>query len=277
MQDKSIEIPFSKWFTSTNLHPKNIIENILFTGLENEKNYIGYILFDKFNCPKDFYINSAFLRIYLKELQTSLLWSNLYIEPIENEFDVFKKYIECNKNQVCHTVNANFHGWMDINISNLVCNNECTPDRTKGLMLISDKKQKSLFIFNSSCNDDYELQPKLIIRCSPSPHKENNGIMNVKETNWTLNFFKNGVSPIVNITQLNQCTFFIKNTGDELVSATVQVSGDSINWIDDSKIIVDANSDGILIPMYYGKYYRISLSCYKYGCVKILFIYQYFK
>ncbi|OBR96969.1 hypothetical protein CLRAG_01940 [Clostridium ragsdalei P11] len=276
MEDTSIEIPASKCFTATNLNPKNIILNTLFTGLESDKDYKGYIFFDISNWLKDFHINSIILRLYLKELKTLSLSPNLYISEVDKNICELN---ECSnpQTQISYTVNKDSHGSIDINIMDLFYNNNFDIIKNKLFMLSSDEKEKSLFIFSSNSTEDDKLSPKLLITCCDKQPKTIKRFMGVKEYHWTFDLYKSTVSEVVNIEDINEGTFFVTNESNYPVAAAVQVSGNLMNWITDTKVLVNPHTTNVLISRYYGKYSRLLLLCKNSAHIKASFVFQFYK
>jgi hypothetical protein len=107
--------------------------------------------------------------------------------------------------------------------------------------------------------------------------QSNKKVIDVKEKHWTLNFKQTGISPIINVESIIQGTFFIENIGESPLLATVEVSSDSIHWVEDSSKTIEKEETKSLVAKYYGKYYRLLLTSSCTGIAKIRFIYQVYR
>ena len=149
--------------------------------------------------------------------------------------------------------------------------------KNKGIIIKSGEKKKVMGSFISNFIYDYEFIPKLEIHISQLSHNNFQGILDVIEKCWDLEFYSVKYSPPINVERIIQGTFFVDNVGNNDIEAAVEVSSDLCNWIEDVKIEVNVNKSEVLIAKYYAKYYRVRFNCSKYGCVKLRFIYQVYK
>ncbi|KAA8669665.1 DNRLRE domain-containing protein [Clostridium sp. HV4-5-A1G] len=265
--------------TITDFKPKsNVINDTLKIGFDGKNIYRSYMYFNIDNIPKDEFVNSAYLYIYLNKIDTEHSRTVFYIQPLQEDFDkytTFEKQPQYYNRQAKFEINKNFHGPVRVEITDIFNEWNSGYMKNKGIIMKSNERKKSLGSFTSNSICDYEFIPKLIISIPELNHHNNSSeTVNVMEKSWNLEFRRIRCSPPINVERIIQGTFFIDNIGNGEVKAAVEVSCDLCSWIKDDEIIVDSNSSGILVAKYYGKYYRVKLQCLEQGTVRVNFIYQ---
>lgn len=282
MSDEKTQILCTKSLTVTDLYPDgNIQDDTLKVGFDGKNIYRSYLYFDIGNILENSIINFVILRIFIKKIVTCHTPITLYVQALKDEFNkctTFNNQPEYNKIQIKINVNSDLRGWLDINITNLFCN--CSDiSENKGIIIRSNDWEKSLINFASNLTCNPAIIPRLYMDYSCIHHKSNDKYINVIEKYWELEISANTetYSPAVNVERIIQGTFFVYNTGSTDVLGTVQVSVDSINWVNDWQDNINANSSNVLIAQYYGKYYRLKLESSAPVVVQIKFIYQIYR
>ena len=283
MDEKHMKIVCSRSLTISELKPNNNFQtDILKVGAFKGKLYTSYIYFDLDNLPMNAQINYGVLRMYLRN-QISRSTSNvLCVYPLKEDFSemtTFNNQPEYRKEHTKLAISNCASGWIDINVTSMLIRwNENLMDN-KGLILQGDKdrNKNSPLSFYSPLVVNYELMPIMCISYKCFKEQSNKKVIDVKEKHWTLDFKQTGISPIINVKNIIQGTFFIENVGENPLLSTIEVSSDSIHWVEDSYKTIDKEETKSLVAKYYGKYYRLRLASTCTGIAKVRFIYQVYR
>ncbi|MBZ4663864.1 MAG: hypothetical protein JG776_1579 [Caloramator sp.] len=270
-----------KSLTITNERPdENINIDIISCGFNGNFIYRSFLYFDISSLPYNAFITSAILQLFLIEDYFKCLSKNLYVYMLQEDFGDFTTYNQQPKfyNDYIRTnISYKKYGLININITSFVQRWMSGEVINKGILLRCEENKKSLVAFGSSKSSQYSAVPKLYINFIKPRVYDEGKFIEVKEEAMDLHFINTGYSSVYDVSRMVIGSFFIKNTGYKDVDVCVDVSVDGLTWVRDIEKRVCISQCEILVPKYYGKYYRISTYTNGEGRVNIKFIYQVYK
>ncbi len=98
----------------------------------------------------------------------------------------------------------------------------------------------------------------------------------VESQTWDVVFEEEDHSVLRRVERMKQGTFFVSNTGEEELTATVETSFDAVHWAYDTHKTVKPGETQAIVAKYYGKYHRMTLSAEAAGKVLVEFVGQYY-
>ncbi|MCX7694121.1 MAG: DNRLRE domain-containing protein [Caloramator sp.] len=270
-----------KSLTITNERPdENINTDIISCGFNGNFIYRSFLNFDISSLPYNAFITSAILQLFLIDDYFKCFSKNLYVYMLKEDFGDFTTYNQQPKfysDYIRTNISYKKYGLINVNITNFVQRWMSGETINKGLLLRCEENKKSLVAFGSKNNSQYSAIPKLYINFIKPKIYDEGKFIDVKEEVFDLNFINEGYSRSFDVSRMIIGSFIIKNTGFRDVDVCVDVSIDGITWIRDTEKRICISQSDILVPKYYGKYYRIYTYTNGEGSVNVKFIYQVYK
>lgn len=247
-------------------YKKNSYRSLLYFNLDDLYEEKIYKIFLKLYLIKRYFFpKTIFIHALLDEFREDYTYNN------HPKFE--EKFIEIN---LCNYRD----GYVIINLMELFQRWKIGEIKNNGILLKSNEIYSSLNIFASYKNNNLELVPEIYVGYSNSKNinkcKYFNKCIITEEKEWDIEFYNTGVTEAIDVFKLHKGSFFITNMGGQKLNAQIEVSGDKINWIKDNFTVIYQKETEILIPYYFGKYYRIKLATIGRGRVLIKFISQNF-
>lgn len=98
----------------------------------------------------------------------------------------------------------------------------------------------------------------------------------VESQTWDIVFEEEDHSVLRHVERMKQGTFFVSNTGEEELMATVETSFDAVHWAHDTQKAVKPGETQAIVAKYYGKLHRMTLSAEASGKALVEFVGQYY-
>lgn len=270
-----------KSLTITNERPdENINTDIISCGFNGNFVYRSFLSFDISSLPYNAFITSAILQLFLIDDYFKCFSKNLHVYMLKEDFGDFTTYNQQPKfysDYIRTNISYKKYGLINVNITSFVQRWMSGETINKGILLRCEENKKSLVAFGSKNNSQYSAIPKLYINFIKPKIYDEGKFIEVKEEAFDLKFTNAGYSRNFDVSRMIIGSFIIKNTGFKDVDVCVDVSIDGITWIRDTEKRICINQSDILVPKYYGKYYRIYTYTNGEGSVNVKFIYQVYK
>jgi hypothetical protein len=257
-------------------------DEFLLAGRSSNDTYRGFLYFDLSVIPYDIIINSCVLKIYIQKSNICGKKSNICFQPLFCDYSN-SAIVQSEKDQqrppISLIINADFHGWLAINVLDIIKNWYNKSLKNYGLLIFADENPKSLFTLKGmrGFNDTNDImEPNLTIgyvnNCSALPKKN----ISVYEQLWKFKFYEKEISPPINVELIKQGTFYIDNYGCDNITAMIEISADLCHWLIDNEIVINQNRTSVLVAKYYSKFYRIRLVSTGTSEAVVRFIGQYY-
>lgn len=253
----------------------NINTDTLYIGRDENNAYRSYLYFDTSSLSDTLNIVSVSLILPIIKDFYPCCKKCFFVYPLTSDFGDYTTFLNFPTFGSPYTKMRYLSGPVEIDITNIVSNWINNNLVNYGLMIKGTESSCSLMTFGSAINPDPNLVPKLRIIYSLGP-KPVPSLVNFKEKNFTLS----NTSPTSTSTcvgTFKDGTFFITRTdaGTDPLTFTIQVSADGTTWVTDSSDTL-TNGSIALVPLYFGKCYRLIGSGAGTWNVNVKFVYQYY-
>ena len=248
-----------------------VTDEFLFVGNSGINTYKAFLYIDIDELPVDTTtLQSARLRIYVQLAETEKQRYTLYLQTLTSDPSAFGIVRASKQEQVSVSADKDHCGWLDFDISDIV-KKWCSPtSKNYGLIINTDESSSSMITFSSSVS-----RPEMILEISQDDPLTDD-TMRIIQRFWKFQFNKMDASPPINVSFINQATFFVTNKGQRSIVAIVETSSDLFHWIQDARRAVDVNKTIPLVGKYYGKYYRLRFTAVGSGKAEVSFIGQFY-
>ena len=241
-----------------------IDDSFLCIGNNGRKICRVFLLFDMDSIPQNENLDFVLLKIYLSEIYTYNRRVKLFIEDVApDEGDAVAEWVP---GRIVSSVCCCYHGWAYIDLGEFIKKDTkklslriSGDERVTSSIRLSDNAGSSLFL---GISDNSIPTPVEYIRTS--------------EEEWHLAFSTSTTSPVLDVGRIKQGTFFVTNTGENIIMAAIETSADSENWIRDAGTMIGASETRALVGKFYGKFYRIKVDTMGLGEMDIHFVGQFY-